>query len=311
MNTVNFAEIATKYSDEASARELMESLRWPNGPVCPFCQSTNAYKLTAKSGSKRPVRAGVYKCANCRRQYTITVGTIFEDTRIPLHKWLMAIYLMCASKKGISAHQLHRMLGITYKSAWFMCHRIRYAMTQAPLNELLSGTVEVDETYVGGKPRGNSKARKVSKKVAVMALVERGGEARAMTVKSVDAKSVYDVMMQHISNQAHVMTDGSPVYYRTGADFPTHSVIDHNKEYVNGNVHINTAEGWFALLKRGLMGTFHHVSEQHLDRYAIEFCFRYNRRKDEDGDRAVDAVVMAKGKRLYYKTPLGKSLVVK
>ena len=304
-------QISMKFDDirsltETQARETLENLRWPDGPICPHCASTEAYKLTAKPNSTKPVREGVYKCKACRKQFTVTVGTIFEDSRIPLSKWLMAIYLMCSSKKGMSANQLHRTLDITYKSAWFLCHRIRYAMTQSPLGELMTGTIEVDETYVGGKPRGLGEHRKISKKVAVMTLVERGGKARAMSVKSVDAKTVYDVIKLNVSHEAHVMTDGSTVYDNIDSDF-THSVIDHNKAFVVGNVHTNTAEGWFALLKRGIMGTFHHISEQHVDRYVNEFVFRYDRRKDKDGERADDAVVMSAGKRLYYKSPLQKS----
>lgn len=309
MDTIKFDEIASKYSNEESARELLEAMRWPNGPVCPHCGSVKTYKLTAKPGAKTPVRPGVYKCADCRKQFSVTVGTIFEDTHIPLHKWLMAIYLMCASKKGISAHQIHRMTGVTYKSAWFMCHRIRYAMTQAPLSEMLDGVVEVDETYVGGKPRGPKGHHKVSKKTPVLALVQRNGTARAMVVKDIDRKTVFDVINKHVSPDAHLITDGSPLYERIEKDYPTHSVIDHNKgEYVNGIIHTNTVEGWFALLKRGIMGTFHHVSEQHLHRYVGEFEFRYDHRKSNDGERAIRAIMNAKGKRLTYRKPTGADL---
>ena len=156
---INLVELIQRFSTEEEARAYLEGLRWPKGPVCPHCDSTEAYKLTPKPTSKRPARAGLYKCKACRKQFTVTVGTIFEGSHIPLSKWLITIHLMCASKKGISAHQIHRMIGVTYKSAWFMCHRIRYAMTQDPLRSKLSGTVEVDETYVGGKKRGTARGK--------------------------------------------------------------------------------------------------------------------------------------------------------
>lgn len=184
---IDFAGIAAHFGDHNAARELLERIRWPNGSVCPHCGVIdNAYKLTAKPDSKRSVREGVYKCADCRKQFTVTIGTIFEGSRIGLHKWLIAVYLMCSSKKGISVHQLHRTLKITYKSAWFMCYRIRSAMADGPLAEMLSGTIKVDETYVGGKPRykGQTKrGRGSQKKMPVFALVQRDGDVRAKTVK--------------------------------------------------------------------------------------------------------------------------------
>src|SRR5688572_9978939 len=176
---LNLVKLAQEYSDNNKARELLESLRWPNGPVCPHCANDGKakaiYTITPLAESKRPARKGLYKCGACRKQFTVTVGTIFEDSHISIGKWLMAIFLLCSSKKGMSAHQLHRMLDITYKSAWFMAHRIRFAMGDGPLAELLKGTVEIDETFVGGKGDIESKHLR---KTPVMALVERGGSVR-------------------------------------------------------------------------------------------------------------------------------------
>lgn len=183
--------LAQQYSDNDKARQLLESLRWPNGPVCPHCQNDGAtkgiYTLTPKPTSKRPSRKGLYKCAACRKQFTVTVGTIFEDSHIPIGKWLMAIFLLCSSKKGMSAHQLHRMLDITYKSAWFMAHRIRFAMGEGPLAELLSGTVEIDETFVGGK--GDQRTKHL-RKTPVVALVQREGKVRTKVVASVTQRNL-------------------------------------------------------------------------------------------------------------------------
>jgi transposase-like protein len=308
VDTLKFNELTTKYNDEASARELLERLRWPNGPVCPHCESTEAYKLTPKADTETHVRQGVYKCKKCRKQFTVTVGTIFEGARIPLQKWLMAIYLMCASKKGISSHQLHRMLDVTYKTAWFMTHRIRFAMTQTPMAEKLTGTVEVDETYVGGKKRGGKRGRSTENKTPVVALVQRNGDVRAFKVKNVTAKTLKEAIDKNVSKDANLMTDGFPAYKGLDQEYASHQTVDHGAgEYVRGDVYTNTAEGWFALLKRGIMGTFHHVSEKHLDRYVNEFEFRYNLRKTNDGDRAVAAIVGAKGKRLTYKKGVGDS----
>jgi transposase-like protein len=192
---LNLIKLASEYSDNDKARDLLESLRWPNGPVCPHCKSEKNYKLTPRSSDPtKGVRKGVYKCANCRKQYTVTVGTIFEDSHIPIGKWLMAIFLVCSAKKGMSAHQLHRSLGITYKTAWFMAHRIRYVMTEGPLAKMLEGAVEVDETYVGGKDRGGLRGRGSRKKTPVVALVSRDGEVGTKAVDRVTAKNLHAVI---------------------------------------------------------------------------------------------------------------------
>lgn len=305
-NSINFSDLAKHFADEGAARELLESIQWPNGPICPHCGVIGgAYKLSPKPDSKRPVREGVYKCKDCRKQFTVTVGTIFEGSRIPLHKWLMAIYLMCSSKKGISAHQLHRTLDITYKSAWFMAHRIRYAMTQPPLVDKLKGIVEADETYIGGKKRGGKRGRGSENKTPVFALVERGGELRAGAVGSVTAKKLQGVIRANVDTSAIMVTDGYRAYRGLDRQYAGHETVDHaERQYVRGDAHVNTLEGWFSLLKRGVGGTFHHVSSKHLDRYVGEFVFRFNYRKVNDAERTVSALRGVTGKRLRYKSPI-------
>lgn len=298
MDQMDLVKLAQDFADEDSARAYLESIRWPNGPVCPHCESENVYKITSKPGSK--TRKGVHKCRACRKQFTVTVGTIFESSHIPLSKWLMAVHLMCASKKGMSAHQLHRMLGVTYKTAWFMCHRIRYAMTQEPLASKLSGTVEVDETYVGGKVRGTSRGR--IDKPPVVALVERGGEVRAFPMPQVTEKNLRQAIRENVETSARIMTDGHYAYRDVGQEFAEHHAVSHERnEWVRGDAHTQTVEGYFSLLKRGIVGTYHHVGDEHLHRYVDEFTFRYNRRKVDDGTRAAMAIRGAEGKRLMYR----------
>jgi transposase-like protein len=315
---LNLITLAELFNDETKARAFLEAKRWPNGPVCPFCQSRGAYTLTPKPSSSKPVRAGVYKCKACRKQFTVRVGTIFEDSHIPLSKWLAAIHLMTSSKKGISSHQLSRELGITLKSAWFLSHRVREAMRQEPMAGLLSGVVEVDETYVGGKPRPphkpaegtapQTKTGRGTEKQAVMVLVERDGSRRAMPIDRVDGKTLKSAVREHVDPSSTMMSDEWHGYHGLNDEFQGgHFTITHSHHeyvrYVNDGtdfISTNTAESYFALLKRGHYGVFHQLSKKHLHRYCDEFTFRWDHRKVTDGERMVAVIRAAKGKRLMY-----------
>ncbi|MGH9747132.1 MAG: IS1595 family transposase [Candidatus Acidiferrales bacterium] len=312
---MNLNDIAKNYNSEDDARNFIEKLRWPEGAVCPHCGVLGeSYRLAAKPESKHPVRPGVWKCGPCRKQFTVKVGTIFEDSHIPLATWLKAIHLLCASKKGMSAHQLHRMLGVTYKSAWFMAHRIRYAMSQEPLSSKLKGTIEVDETYVGGRRKGTKRGRpgRGSHKAPVVSLVQRTGNVRSFHVKRVTSKNLKEVIRKNVSTESNIMTDDLNLYSGLKKEFASHDVIRHKYgQYARRDgekrIHTNTVEGYFALLKRGITGTFHHVSKQHLQRYLDEFDFRYNARKIQDGERAILAVKGTTGKRLKYRDSRGST----
>lgn len=290
------------YADADKAREHLEALHWPEGPVCPRCKGqANITKLQGKS-----TRPGVYKCNPCQKPFTVTVGTIFEDSKIPLNKWLLAFRLMAGSKKGMSAHQLHRSLGITYKSAWFMAHRIREAMTGGNPDGPLGGqntVVEADETFVGGKAR-NRATRAPAPKKAVVALVEREGHVRSFHVANVNAKTLRPLIVTNVDRRSHLMTDESMVYTRVGREFAGHTSVIHSQgEYVRkgGWAHSNTAENFFSIFKRGVIGTYHHMSEAHLHRYTAEFDFRYNTRKISDAERTEVALLGSVGKRLTYR----------
>jgi transposase-like protein len=315
---LNLASMAGLFANEDQARAFLESKRWPNGPVCPHCQSTEAYKLTPKPGSEKPVRPGVYKCKKCREQFTVRVGTIFEDSKLPISKWLMAIHLMTSSKKGVSSHQIARELGITVKSAWFVTHRIREAMKKEPMAGMLSGVVEVDETYVGGKPRkGDGKKHKRGRgtsKTPVMVLVERDGTARTMPLENITSETLKGQVEVNVAKESIVMTDELAGYMglADGPDgFAAHETVKHGAgEYSRPGkdgvtVHTNTAESFFALLKRGHYGIFHQLSKKHLHRYCTEFGFRWNQRKVSDGERMTAAIIGAEGKRLMYRQPAG------
>jgi transposase-like protein len=241
---LNLMDIAQHFSDEDKAREFLEEKRWPDGPECPHCGLVGeAYRLKPTETGKTHVRKGVWKCKDCRKEFTVTVGTIFEDSHIPLNKWLLAYHLLCSSKKGMSAHQLHRMLGITYKSAWFMAHRIRYTMSQEPLSSKLTGTIEVDETYIGGKLRVGSYTRKpgerprdfaapTSNKAAVVSVLQRGGRVQSMHVQRVTSENLRPIIEEMVDENAHLMTDTSTVLKSAGSK-RKHSLVNHTaKEYV-------------------------------------------------------------------------------
>jgi transposase-like protein len=305
---LNLSTLAKYFSDEDAARALLEEMRWGKHPTCPHCGGLEPYKLTAKATSTKPGRKGLYKCKACRKQFTVTVGTVFEDSRIPISKWLLGIHLMSSSKKGMSAHQIHRMIGISYKAAWFMMHRLRYAMRSGPLADLMKGTVEVDETYVGARfKRGTKRGHPGpdSRKTPVVALVERGsGRVRAYAMPRVTAETLRAAIRTNMDEKTTLMTDEYSAYRNAGYIFQTHETVNHSqREYVRGTAHTNTVEGFFSLLKRGINGTFHHVSRGHLQRYCDEFAFRYTNRKRSDGDRAGLLVSGAEGKRLTYKQP--------
>jgi transposase-like protein len=305
--------IEPHFQDQLKAAEYLENIRWPNGPVCPHCDESERRPYALKSKTRR-----LWKCAACRKQYTVTVGTIFESSHIPLNKWLLAFYLLCSSKKGMSAHQLHRMLGVTYKSAWFMAHRIRYAMQQPPFADRLRGVVEVDETYVGGKARRSNKRQykpldptapdkrltgRGVEKTPVVALVERGGIVRSSRIANVTGDSLKSVIREHVDPSATLMTDAFASYRGLGKEYAEHFTVNHLDEYVRGEVHTNTAENFFSILKRGINGVYHHVSEAHLPRYLAEFDFRYNNRIAngiDDSERTRRALLQVGGKRLRY-----------
>ena len=250
-------KLAEFFADESKAIEFIEALRWPDGSVCPHCQSTKAYALKVKSAKRK-----VWKCASCRKQFSVMVGTILEGSHIPLNKWLAAIYLMCSSKKSMSANQIHRSLNLTYKSAWFMCHRIRYAMYQSPSGQKLKGVVEVDETYVGGKVRNRfgrakgtgTRGRGADNKTAVVALVERDGRARAFKVANVGKRTLQKAIKQHVETTSDIMTDSLRSYDGLDKDFKSHRTVDHGKEYVRGIVHTNFAESYFPCSSAALWG---------------------------------------------------------
>jgi transposase-like protein len=296
------------FTDENAARAHFEKLRWPHGPVCPHCGSIDsATELKGKS-----TRPGVYKCRECRKPFSATIGTLYERSHIPLHKWLLATHLMCASKKGISAHQLYRMLGFgSYRTAWFMAHRIREGMrelhpeTSGPLGGA-NKVVEVDETFVGGKAR--NRKNHVPPKEAVVALVERGGRVRSHHVPEVTAKTLKPILKAQLDGRSYVMTDEGTVYPPITKEFGGHGTVNHSiEEYVRGGFwHTNTVESYFSILKRGIIGTYHHVSARHLKRYLGEFDFRHNERAAlgvNDARRAEKALAGIAGKRLTYRQP--------
>lgn len=302
---MNLSEISKLTEDEA--RALLENIRWAGKPVCPHCgcQNDKVYKVLENRGKK--IRAGLWHCPDCDKQFTVTVGTVMEQSHIPIRTWLMAFAIMCASKKGVSALQLQRQLGLgSYRTAWHMCHRVRYAMSQKPLKDLLSGPVEVDECYIGGKPRGKKGTSHIGRgtaKAAVVALVERGGRVRAKHVPDVSGKTLKGAIRENVDPSATIYTDEWRLYQGIGADFAGgHHTVKHAAgEYVRGDVHTQNVEAFFGLLKRSVTGSWHHVSKKHLDRYVDEVGFRWDHRKVTDESRTLTAIKQSEGKRLLYK----------
>jgi transposase-like protein len=294
---------APYFKDDEAARQHLEQIRWPEGPVCPHCGSVE--RITKLEGKSH--RPGLYKCNACAGHFTVTVGTLFERSKIPLHKWFLATYLICSSKKGISAHQLHRTLGVTYKTAWFMCHRIREGLKRGMFSPMGGNgeVVEIDETFIGRDPR-KKKGRGGSHKLAVLTLVTRDGEARSFHVDGVSAREVLPYIYKHVAQTAKIMTDEGGQYRTLGGDFAEHHTVKHSiEEYVRGTAYTNTVEGYFSIFKRGMKGVYQHCSEKHLHRYLSEFDFRYTHRKLTDLDRTVTALAGIEGRRLTYQQPAG------
>jgi transposase-like protein len=290
---------------EDEARAILEAIRWPSGVTCSHCNSSNVTRIPPTTQN---IRDGLFQCNDCRNQFSVIHGTVMQGSHITLRQWVQAFYSICSHKKGVSALQLQRNLGLgSYRSAWHLSHRIRLAMKQDPLASKLKGVVEVDETYIGGKPRKGgpkSKRGRGTKKIPVMVLVERDGKSVSHPVERVNGKTLKTAIKEQVSQDSTIMTDEWKAYIGIGKDFVGgHKVVNHGlREYVNGDANTNTAESYFALLKRGVHGTFHHISKQHLAKYCDEFSFRWNNRKVEDGERAVNAIKGMVGKRLVYKS---------
>jgi len=323
--------LAPIFTDPDKAREYLENQRWPDGPICPHCGNIDPATITGLKGKAH--RPGVYQCNACRDQFTVTVGTVFERSKIALNVWLYATYLLCSSKKGMSSHQLHRMLGVTYKTAWFMTHRIREAMTDPAMGPLggEGKVIEVDETYHGRKenPRvvrtsGEPFIKKgkagIGAKRPVVALTERGGKTKMFHVENANAEAIREILVQHASRESDLHTDESRLYTETGKEFAAHRTVKHSageyarvelvghnedeSEFYFRSVHSNNVENVFSVFKRGMTGTYQHCGEAHLHRYLTEFEFRRNRRTAlgyTDGMRTNDALKGIEGKRLTYR----------
>ncbi len=305
-----------EFHDEAKAFAHLESIVWADGQSCPHCGAMDRLTKVMANPAKR-IREGLWRCGHCKGQFTAKIGTVFEHARIPLHKMLQATYLMTASKKGVSAHQLHRVLEITYKSAWFLAHRIREAMRSGDLAPFGSGggIVEVDETFIG-RIKGAPKKRAFHHKMKVLALIDRDtGKARTMVVDAVTAATVMPIVKANVAREAVVMTDESNVYRSVPKHFAAHGTTNHSAgqyvDYEMPAVHSNTVEGYFSIFKRGMKGVYQHCSEAHLHRYLAEFEFRYNNREAlgcNDRDRSQAALRGIVGKRLTYKSPFAASV---
>lgn len=319
MDEINFVSLAEKIPTEADAYRFLEDLRWNGHPVCPHCGSARKhYFLKPSNGKTRKTRTGstserrVWKCADCRKQFSVLTGTIIHGTKIPVRKWVFVIFEMCTSRNGVAAREIQRKYDLTEKSAWFMLHRIREAMKREPLAGLLSGRVVADETWIGGKPsnRHGHKPKDhmpgigFSEKQPVMALISREtGEVRSQAVPNVKGEYLKAVLTENVDPKAtHLHTDASMVYRRMADDFAGHSYVDHSKgEYARGDVSTNQGEAFFSQLKRSLDGTHHHVSREHLARYLAEFDFRFSTCKECDTARMHRLLTQVSGRRLTYR----------
>src|SRR5579875_208587 len=318
MEPLNLATLPKYLSDEGAAWELLERLRWPEGQVvCPHCGVIDPahYFIAARSG-ERKTRTGqttyhrLWRCRHCRKQFSVLVGTIFESSKIPVSKWLLAMWLFNAGKNGVSALELQRHLGVSYQTAWFLGHRLREAVTREPLSSLLSGTVVADETWVGGEPKNRHANKRVGSKqgltdkTPVVALVHKeSGEVRTRVVANVNGENLRQVLTSHVDPATtHLHTDSAQVYMPLGKKFASHGTVNHSiGEYVRDGVSTNEAESFFAQFKRSLDGTHHNVSKDHLHRYATEFEFRWNTRKMTDAERVQKIIGASVGKRLTYR----------
>jgi transposase-like protein len=302
------------FHDEAAAYAYVEARLWPNGPTCPHCGNADQAKIGTLNG--KSTRLGVRKCYECRKPFTVKVGTVFESSHVPLHLWLQAIHLLCASKKGMSSNQLHRVLGITLKSAWFLTHRIRESMRQNGTTPLggKGKVVEVDETYLGDLPEHKQPKRTnpgrpkfgPTFKRAILSLVERGGEARSFYVERAHISRVADIVRANIHKESRLHTDESRIYDAVGKEFAAHEAVNHGKkEYARGDVTTNSIESFYSVFKKGMRGIYQHCDEHHLHRYLAEFDFRYNARTAlcvDDTTRADKALKGVVGKRLTYRS---------
>ena len=293
------------FHDEEAAFAHLESVVWGDTPTCPHCGGMDRISKIKANPEKR-VRYGLHRCGDCKKQFTVKVGTVFEHMRIPLTKALQAVYLMCASKKGVSAHQLHRILEVQYRTAWFLCHRIREAMRSGDMTPFggNGGAVEADETFIGREP-GKPKRRAYHHKMKVLALVDRDtGQSRTMVVDDLKPKTIEPILRENVAKEAALMTDEAGHYLHVGREFAAHGVVRHGKgEYGRGPVHTNTIEGFFSVFKRGMKGVYQHCGKQHLHRYTAEFEFRYNNRAAlgvDDSDRASRVLGSIVGRRLTY-----------
>lgn len=296
------------FRDETAAFDRLEAIIWPNGPVCPHCGCSGRISgLNGVKDKKGRVRLGLKKCYDCRKQFTVRVGTVFERSHVPLHVWFQAAYLMCSSKKGVSSNQLHRTLGVTLQTAWFMSHRLREAMRVLKMDPLGGDgkAVEADETYIGQKRPKAKGARGYAHKNAVLSLVERGGKVRSMHINDVNAATLKPILKAQIRADSMLMTDEATYYRPVGKEFQWHFAVEHGiGEYVRGGAHTNTLEGYFSIFKRGMTGVYQHCSSRHLKRYLAEFDFRYNNRVAlgvGDVKRTEAALAGIVGKRLTYR----------
>lgn len=301
----NITDIAPYLADERKAGEFVERLRWPDGAIiCPLCdkRETRVYECSAANADRKQ-----WKCASCRKKFSVTSRSIFEGSHVPLGKWIYAIFLLCSSKKGVSSNQLMRELGISYRSAWFITHRIREAIKSEPLASMLGkdgAVVEIDETFVGGKVGNNlhaNKGAKAGRKAIVATLIERDGDVKTVHVPNTKKATLQNLAKPIVDASANIMTDANVSYEGLDQHFHSHHAVDHSKTFVRSYIiHTNFAESYHSLLKRGIIGTFHQISDKHLFRYLNEFDYKWNTRKMSDGERAMRVVAAAPGKRLTY-----------